>query len=291
MKLLSAFRLLRPHQWIKSVFVVTPLFFSERLFEFSSIYHTGVTVVLFCFASSSVYIVNDIFDVEADRAHSEKRLRPIAASDVSIPQALTILCCLIGSMAAIITWGGLSPMVAVLAALFLGVNLAYSSRFKRVALIEMFFVASGYIVRVMAGSFAVDRMPSQWVIVCAGTLSMLIVVGKRREEVARNSEFSSLHPPYNKYSLAFLDKVVVVLASMTLVAYLLFTVSEYASQRFNSPYVMLTSVLVALGIFRYMQIIVDETGASSPSSLVIRDKTLLFSIGGWLATFYILMYL
>ncbi len=290
MKPLAYLRLLRPYQWVKNGFVVAPLFFSLRLDQPPAIAASLTALLLFILVSSAIYVFNDIRDVEADRAHTIKRKRPLPAGDVPVAGAWTVLVLLIVGALLVGGLGGFSRGVLIALAVYVVVNLAYSLGLKQVPLLELFMVASGFIIRVVAGTLAVGVAPTQWVVIMTGLLALLLIVGKRRSDLHGQSDVQAHHTALRHYSVGSLDMMLSILASGTIIAYLLFCLSEHALEHFGTEYIYVSAAFVVFGVLRYIQLVHDGTGTDDPSSLAFRDRLLGLSILGWLAILYVLIY-
>lgn len=274
-------RMLRPVQWIKNVFVLAPLFFGFRAGNFAAIVHALLAVGIFSLVSSAVYIFNDLRDISADRSHPKKRVRPLASGEVTPGAAVTMLIILLLCVALTIRLGGLNLYFAATIIVYVTINAAYSLGLKNIALLELFFVASGYVLRVIAGCIAVDVVPSQWLLGATSVLALLLVTGKRRAEIAEQLDVNESRKSLRGYNLTFLDSMLSMLGSITIITYLMFTVSSYAIERYASQYLMLSSVFVAYGVLRYLQVVKTATGADMPTELVTRDPWLIGAIALW----------
>jgi 4-hydroxybenzoate polyprenyltransferase len=282
-------RLLRPQHWVKNLFVFVSPFFSGKFFEPAVFKQAIVAYTLFCLLASAVYIFNDLCDAEADRQHLKKDRRPIAAREISIFAAVMTMIGLLVADAVIFIAGRANPLLLVVFAIYAGINILYSLGMKNISLIELFMVASGFVLRLIAGAVAVDASMTSWILICTGLVSLLLVVGKRRADIALANDPSLRRKVLKSYSVAFLDSLIVVIAASTLVTYFLFCTSTYGLTRFGL-FVNLTGVFVALGIFRFMQIVMMEGGGDAPTMLVIKDKVMVATLLGWAAVFFGLLY-
>ncbi len=281
-------RLLRPQQWLKNIFVLASLFFGGHMFSGHSAIMAFVTFVLFCLVSSAVYIFNDICDRDADKQHAKKRTRPLASGAIAMPVAIGVMAALI-ALAGIIFYASAAPWrLGLVLAIYIGINLIYSLGAKHVPLVELFMVASGFVLRLIAGGVAIDAPLTSWILVCTGLVSLLMVTGKRRADLLQDNDPTRSRRALLHYTVPFLDNIIVVLSSATLVTYLLFCVG-YGKDRFGD-YVELTAVFVALGIFRFMQIVIVEKGGDAPTALVARDRVMQFTLASWAVVFFALIY-
>jgi 4-hydroxybenzoate polyprenyltransferase len=283
--------LMRPHQWIKNLVVLAPLFFGKSLLEPDRLQGALSVFLLFCLLSSTVYVFNDIWDVEADRKHKKKSLRPLPSGAVSRAMAWGLLAALAAAFLV-----GFLVLVSPSAALsqvflfYLAANLAYTVGLKHVSIVELFFVASGYVLRLIAGAVAVGIVLSSWILVCTALGALLVVVGKRRADLTQLNDPEGARRVLQTYTLPFLDSLMVLLGASTLLTYLMFCVSEYGVLRYGSL-VPLTAIFVAVGLFRFLQVVMMEGGGDSPSDLFVKDKVIAVAVLGWVGTFFLLLYI
>jgi 4-hydroxybenzoate polyprenyltransferase len=275
-------QLMRPRQWVKNFFVLAPLFFGLELFDAQSALRIGIAFIIFCLLASAMYVFNDLHDAEADKLHPKKRLRPIAAGAISQSQAMIIGIALLVAAVILAVLVDFSAKFYACLAIYTALSVLYSLGLKRVNLVEIFIVASGYVIRVLAGCAAIGAHPSVWILSATGVIALLIVAGKRRSEIEINPA-STL-----AYSLSFLDSAIGILGAATIVTYLLFTTSDYATQRYGE-HVIGTAVFVMYGVLRYVQLIKDGK-ADDPTTLVLKDNGIRLCLILWVATFFALIY-
>lgn len=282
--------LMRPRQWVKNGFVLAPLFFGFNLLHRVAVQEALTAMAAFCLASSAVYIFNDWRDLEADRVHALKQHRPLPSGRVTVPAALATMIALLAGAAAIVLLGGLPRAFGLILFLYLAINLGYSLGLKHVAVIELFLVSSGFILRLLGGGVALAVTLSPWIVIATGTIALLLATGKRRGDIARRNDVQGARKSLAGYNLAFLDSVLSALAGATLVVYLLFCVSDYAVGRYG-PHVLVTAIPVAAGLIRYLQLIIVYEDGDSPSDLVLRDRGLFSTVVIFIAIFGIMIYL
>jgi decaprenyl-phosphate phosphoribosyltransferase len=285
----ATFELLRVRQWVKNIFVLAPLFFSSEAADVAAVERAAIAVVVFCLLSSAVYVFNDWRDIAADRQHITKKLRPLASGRVPVAVALGVMAALVAAAAAIIYFARLPVPFAVTAAIYVAINVAYSLGVKQVSVLELFFVASGFVVRLIAGALALGIVLSPWIIIATAMLALLMAVGKRRGDLAQSNDAGNERRSLAGYNLAFLDAVLTALTGGTIVVYLLFCVSDYAVARFGAA-VLFTSALVALGLLRYLQLILVRGRGESPTDLVLDDRGLLVILAIFVWSFAYLIY-
>ena len=280
---------MRPRQWTKNGFVFFGLIFDKQLFLFDPFLRTLEGFGLFCLISSAVYLFNDIFDVEADRSHPEKKFRPIASGKLPIPVAWTaaILLTVIAIPLAIL----LSPMFALILTSYLVINLLYSRWLKHVSILDVLIVSSGFVLRVAAGValITVERF-SPWLYMITVLFSLYIGLGKRRAEMNLLAQGASAHRKvFEGYTIPLLDQFITIVSGTTIVAYSLYTFS--APNLPDDHTMMLTIPFVVYGIFRYLQLIQLGHAAGSPDEVALKDRPLQLTVVLWglavIAIFYL----
>ena len=281
--------LMRPRQWIKNGFVLAPLFFGADMLHGAAVMRALTATVIFCLVSSAVYIFNDWRDIQADRLHASKKGRPLAAGRISVPAALAAMAALLVTAATLVLFAGFPQQFGLIVGLYLLLNLLYSLGLKQVAVIELFFVSSGFILRLLGGGIVLPVILSPWIVISTGTVALLLAAGKRRADIARSNDSEYGRQSLASYSLPYLDAVLAGLAGATLVVYLLFCVSDYAVGRYGSI-VLVTAIPVAVGLMRYLQLIIVYEDGDSPSDLVLRDRALSAVILIFVAIFGVLIY-
>lgn len=281
---------MRPVQWVKNLFVFLPLFFDQRLFDVDLLWPVVITFVAFCLLSSAVYCFNDLRDVEADRLHPKKRLRPIASGEISVPAAYTVMAvCASGGTVLLCI---LSEPVWWLGVLYLLLNMAYSWRLKRVALIDTFIVAIGFVIRIFAGGFAANLYLSHWIVMMTFLLALFLALAKRRDDVVIYAETGVLTRAHIvKYNVAFLDMALAVISTTIMICYVMYTVSPDVMDRIGSDYLYTTSVLVLLGLLRYLQITIVDRRSGSPTKVFLHDRFIQVCIALWMISYAGLLYL
>jgi 4-hydroxybenzoate polyprenyltransferase len=254
-----------------------------------SVTRAASAFVIFCLMSSAVYIFNDWRDMRADQNHAKKACRPLPSGRVPVPIALAVMVALIIVAVATIYLTHMPKGFVVATATYLATNLGYSLGIKHVSVVELFFVASGFVIRLIGGAYALHIELSPWIIIATGMLALLMATGKRRGDIAQDNDESSQRKSLASYTLGFLDSTLSALTGGTIVVYLLFCVSDYAVARFGAE-VLITSVPVALGLLRYLQLIIVHGHGESPTDLVLGDRGMLAILAVFGATFAYLIY-
>lgn len=280
---------MRPRQWTKNGIVLAALVFDRQLLRPEPLLRSLAGLLLFCLLSSAVYIINDIADVQSDRNHPEKKKRPIASGALPIPTAVAaaILIILITLPAAY--W--LSPSFALIATLYFLMNLAYSNWLKHVALLDVLIIAAGFVLRVGAGVSLIQvQRFSPWLYVVTTLLALYLGFGKRRSELMLLASGAASHRKVlDGYSVPFLDQLITIVSSTTIVAYSLYTFSAPNLPENHS--MMLTIPFVLYGIFRYLYLLQIKQEFRPPDELLIKDHPLQITIGIWGLSVLIIFYL
>jgi 4-hydroxybenzoate polyprenyltransferase len=287
--MIALVQLLRMRQWVKNGFVLAPMFFSSGMVHGAALLQGLAAFVIFCLLSSAVYIFNDWRDLDADRAHLKKCSRPLVSGTVSVPTALSLGVALIAGAAILTIRFDMPKGFSATLAVYAVINASYSLGLKQVPLLELFLVASGFMLRLLAGAYALQVELSPWMAIATATIALLITIGKRRGDIAQQNDLASGGKPLAHYNLAFLDSMLSALTGATLVIYLLFCVSDYAAARFGSL-VVFTAIPVALGLLRYGQLILVKGRGESPTDLVIGDPGMIAILVGFILMFAILIY-
>ena len=288
-------KLIRPHQWLKNAFVLMPTFFGGSLLDPEDIRASVLTFLAYSFVASSVYCFNDINDIEADRRHPVKCKRPLASGAVSMGTAwmlmalmfvlAALMTALLGDRGHILKVGGVLLFYYIL-------NICYCAKLKQYAIVDVCIVAFGFVLRVLAGGFATDITLSKWLVLMTFLLTLFLSFAKRRDDVLRMNETGE--PPRKntiRYNLTFINQAITITASVTLVCYIMYTVSPEVVARLGSDLLYLTSVFVLLGLLRYMQITVVDKKSGDPTKIMLRDRFTQLVVVLWALTFLILIYI
>ncbi len=285
---MALIRTMRPRQWFKNVFIFAPLVFDQKLFHPTYFARTAAGFALLCLVSGTVYIINDLADIDKDRNHPRKRFRPLAAGALGVRTA-TIAAVLIPLIALPLAFL-LELMVGVILMGYLVLQLAYSLWLKDVVIVDVLVVASGFLLRVAAGVPLVEAERfSPWLYVCMTLLALLIGFGKRRHELVLLRENASGHrQSLEEYNLALLDHVISIVTASTLLAYALYTFS--APNLPANQTMMLTIPFVLYGIFRYLYLIHVRGMGGAPEEIVLSDRPLQATIALWGLAVTLVMY-
>jgi 4-hydroxybenzoate polyprenyltransferase len=275
-------RLLRSEQWLKNGFVFAGVLFSGRFTDPTSLASAGAAFCLFSLVSSAVYIQNDLIDAPVDRAHPTKRHRPIASGAVSIPVARVVQAVLLGIGL------GLALVLDVRLAKLLGgyalLNVAYTLWLKHVVILDVMTIAIGFVLRVVAGCVAIHIAPSQWIVLCAFMLAMHLGFGKRRQELmVLGARPDTARPVLASYGVRFLDQTMVVVNTLTIVCYILFTMWPDTVARHGTANLVYTTPFVVYGLLRY-DWLVYQRDAGDPTTALLTDPHLIVTVASWALT-------
>lgn len=282
-------KLLRIKQWVKNLFLFIPSFFAGNIFEFSQLHVLTIGAFAFSLVASGVYVINDFQDRKIDQLHPKKRYRPIASGVISGKTALILILVLILAGLAIALTLKLEFFFILLVYFIL--NLGYCFGLKNIPILDLFIVASGFLLRVYSGGVLVDIFVSHWLSIMILLLALFIVIAKRRDDLVLHEKTGqNLREVSKSYNVEFINSCLTLLSSVILVAYIMYTVSPEVSEKFSSDYLFATSIFVMAGIMRYLQITFVEKRSGSPTEILLTDKFILLTILGWVISFYLIIY-
>lgn len=291
----AAVRVLRLHQWVKNGFVFLPLFFHGDLFAGGK-FGAGLAVFFaFSFAASAIYCLNDMVDIEADRAHPEKCRRPFASG--ALPKTfgwvLTGLMLVLSVTVEILFGEEYFVDVLAVIAVYVVLNVTYSLWLKNIAIVDVFVVSLGFVLRLLAGSLATQVELSNWIVLMTFLLALFLAFAKRRDDVLLHdrSEVQVRRSVTRRLNLTFLNAAIVIVATMTMDFYVMYTVSDEVMTRFGTEKLYVTSLFVLLGILRYLQRTLVDNASGSPTRILLEDRFLQCVIAGWIIAFGIIIYL
>lgn len=282
-------QLLRLHQYVKNGFILAPLFFAFRFKELHLLGNLLIVALGFSFVASAIYILNDYFDREADRQHPTKRNRPLAAGTVTVPGAFGMFFGLLGLGGAMI--GLVSLDALLITGLYVLNNLLYSYRFKHVPILDVTQIALGFVLRLYVGQAAGEGLTplSMWIVLVTFMLALFLGLAKRRDDVLLALEGNKVRKAIDGYNLEFINGAMILMASVTVVCYISYTISPEVQTRLHTDQLYYTVFFVVVAILRYMQITFVEQKSGSPTKILLRDLFLQLCIAGWLITFVVLV--
>ncbi len=260
-----------------------PLLFSFSYSNLDNNLNTIIAFILFSIIASSIYIFNDLMDIKEDRAHPVKKYRPLASGKVS-PKSAKMLILLLSLSSLGIALAFNAELFLVLFSYFI-LNIFYSIKLKHIAILDIFIIATGFVLRLFAGSVVTDISLSMWIILMTFLLAIFLALAKRRDDVLLSLEGQETRKNIDGYNLEFVNAAMVLMAGVVIVSYIQYTISPEVLSRLNTHYLYLTSFFVILGVLRYMQITFVEQDSGSPTKVIIRDRFLKLTIAFWLLSF------
>ncbi len=282
-------RALRPRQWTKNIALFAGLIFSQNFFHLTKTATVLAAVLIFCIASSSIYLFNDVLDIEQDRKHPLKRLRPIASGQLSKSFALMIAYVLIvWSMAMAFL---LDRNFSLLLAVYFIIGILYSVCLKNIVIIDLFCIASGFLLRVLCGVVVIGVPISHWLLSCTIFLSLFLALGKRRAEmVLLKKEALEHRSVLCEYSLSFIDQMITIVAASTILSYVLYTFSSETIAKFHTNNLSYSVPFVIYGVFRYLYLLYQKNEGGSPEKLLFSHKPLLYNLICYLVVVVAIIY-
>jgi len=286
---MTVFKALRPDQWIKNIILFAALIFAGQLQNRTSFLLSIFAFVAFCLVSSAVYLLNDIIDRENDQLHPQKKLRPIASGRLSVKFASMIIfvllvLCLVVSIRLPAGFG------LIIVAYFL-LNVAYSLKLKKIVIIDVLTISIGFVLRAYAGGIAIDVPVSQWLVLCTMLLALFLAVSKRRHELILLGNNSTHRASLMEYSIPFLDQIIAIVTTSTLVLYIFYCLSPEVKAKLGVSHLELSIPFVIYGIFRYLYLIYQKGEGGDPTQSYYNDLSLLISVLLWAVTVVLLIYL
>lgn len=278
----------RPHQWVKNLFVLAPVVFAKELFDLALVARALSAFFIFCLLASAVYTINDILDVDKDRAHPKKCERPIASGRLSTRMAAAAAVGLISI--SLVGAGFLGVGFATTASCYLLLNLAYSLRLKETAFVDVACISTGFVMRVLGGSFAVRVDPSFYLVACTFLLALFLALGKRRHELAQAGRVSQQRIVLDKYDARTVQWALSLTGAATLVCYSLYTLDAQTRLFFGTPYLPVTIPFTALGILRFLVLVARTPHADSPTEEMLRDVPFMANLAAWGAAILVIVY-
>jgi 4-hydroxybenzoate polyprenyltransferase len=267
---------MRPRQWTKNTLLFAALIFSQHLLDVGYFLKSLAGFGLFCLVSGCVYLLNDVLDIKHDRTHPVKKLRPIPAGRISTIQALAISA--VASMAGLILAFCLRVEFGIAICGYLVLQVLYCLVLKRVVLLDVFVIAFGFVIRAVAGAYAIHVVISPWLLTCTLLLSLFLALSKRRHELSLAEEGSSSRDVLHLYSLDMLDQMINIVGAGTVVSYLLYTMAGQTIEKFGTDKLILTAPFVLFGIFRYLFIVHKKNEGGSPEKVLLTDVPLIINI-------------
>lgn len=285
----SVIQLIRVRHWVKNLFLFIPSFFAGHLFKAEELLMVGIGAFAFSLVASGVYVINDYRDRFVDRLHPTKKLRPIASGEIGAASAWTLIIVLVTS--GLFIAATLEIVFFYILLSYFIMNLAYSFGLKNIAIVDLFIVSLGFLLRVYSGGVIADLPITHWLSIMILLLALFLIIAKRRDDILINAKNGCvIRKSTQSYNLDFINSCITLLSAVVLVAYIMYTVSPEVTERFDSDYLFVTTIFVIAGVMRYLQIIFVENKSGSPTRIFVKDKFILGTIAGWILSFYLIIY-
>ncbi len=282
------FNLFRVHNYIKNIFVFTPLFFDFQFYS-HTITYAFIAFLCFCLLASSIYIFNDIIDLSSDRLHPIKKLRPIASRKISVKKAIILaIICLSTSLITLLI---VKPILLIVALIYVILNILYSTLLKQVPVIDLIIIAIGFLLRILMGSYATDIPASNWILIMTFLLSLFLGFSKRRADFILATQRHLSIKNIAIYSLPILDTILYGLAIIICGTYLMYTFDTSVIERIGNSYVFISTFWVILGIVIYLNFIKSNITYKDPTAIILEHKKIQLILICWVLTFILLKYL
>ena len=284
----ALFKLIRIKHWVKNTFLFIPLFFAGEIGSTERIIDLIQGFLCFSFTASAIYIINDLRDLEQDKLHPIKKLRPLASGAISKNTARVIVFVF---LSAIIWAYFLQYQFFFLLLTYFIINLLYSFGMKNISIVDLFMVASGFLIRVLSGGVLAQVPITQWLLVMISLLALFLVLAKRRDDILLyHKNGKTIRKASSNYTLEYVNVCMTMLSAVMIVAYIMYSISDDVMNRLGSENVYITAVFVVAGLMRYMQIAIVEGDSGSPTKILFRDKFIITTLILWALTFYLIIY-
>jgi decaprenyl-phosphate phosphoribosyltransferase len=287
--MVSIIKLIRVKHWVKNLFIFIPAFFAGVLFDPENIVPLLVGFCCFSLVASAIYVINDYRDIEQDRNHPEKKNRPLASGAVTPMVGGIIL------VVFLLTGLGLSYFVSfdffLVLSLYFVLNLGYSLGLKNISILDIMIVASGFLLRTIAGGIIIAVSVSQWLLIMVFLLALFLALSKRLDDLVVSEQEGKVSRKIVKhYNLAFVHSGIAMIAGIIMVSYIMYTISDDVKDRLHSEHLYFTAIFVIAGLLRYLQISLVEQRSGSPTKIFLTDRFIIITLLGWAASFFILIY-
>ncbi len=281
--MIELLRLMRPHQWVKNAFVLTGLLFGHAWHNPTLVTQAIIAFIAFCLISSTIYILNDIVDIEQDRHHPSKRKRPLPSGKLKVSTAAIFA--LILGITALTLASFASSTVVVILLIYAVMNIAYSLKLKHVVILDVFIIATGFMLRILAGTLGLGIPPSQWLLLCGLMVTLFLGFSKRRAEIIALSDDKSSHRKVlQDYSPVLLDKMIVVTAAGLIMSYSLYTMNPETIRIHGTANLIYTVPFVIYGVFRYIFLLHHQSRGTDTAKDLARDPHMLIVLLAWAIT-------
>lgn len=285
-------KLLRPKDWAKNTFLFIPVFFAGNLFNVPKLEHLIAGFFAFSFVASTIYILNDYRDIQDDRKHPIKSKRPLASGKIKPATALIIAAFLLVTGFTIAIFADPSYVFVAILGFYFTMNIAYSLGLKNISVLDIIIIAIGFVLRIKAGGYIAGVDVSPWLTLMVLLLSLFMAIGKRRDDILLKLETGSdMRKSMKGYNLEFLNTMLGLFSAIIIVTYIMYTLSPKTYERLQNYHLYYTAIFVIAGMMRYLQIILVQNKAGSPTDVLYKDRFIQITILLWVASFYVILYL
>ena len=281
--------LIRPHQYIKNIFVLVPLFFAAKITNTDLLLNGLVAFTAFSLSASAIYIFNDYKDIKDDRKHPKKKHRPLASGLINKNTALSLMIILLITGFFLMASVSINSLIVLSVYVFL--NILYSLKLKRIALLDVTIIAIGFVLRLFAGSFAYEVSLRLWIVIMTFLLALFMALAKRRDDVLiLKKSGNKMRKSIDGYNLGLIDGCMLIMSAVVIVAYIQYTTSQEIIEKFQNENLYLTTLFVIFGVMRYLQMTFVEKNIGSPTEIILKDKIMQINLLLWLLSFIWIIY-
>jgi len=281
--------LIRPHHYVKNIFVLLPLFFGGQITNNSQFLNGAIAFFAFSVSASAIYIFNDYMDIKNDRKHPKKKYRPLASGLISKKIALYLMIIFLIIGVFLMTFVSEGSLIVLI--IYIILNILYSLKLKQIALFDITIIAIGFVLRLFVGSFAYNVTLSSWIVIMTFLLALFLALAKRRDDVLiLNKSGTKMRKSIDGYNLQLIDGSMLVMSAVVIVAYIQYSTSLEIIESFNNENLYLTTLFVIFGIMRYLQITMVEKKSGSPTEIIFKDKVMQINLIFWLFSFVWIIY-
>lgn len=281
-------KLIRIEQYIKNFFVFSPLFFGKKFMDFGIFTNVCIAFLCFCIAASSIYILNDLYDLNEDKVHPEKSKRPLASGKIKKQNAIYLMAFLM--LLTLISSYLLEFDLFIIITIYILLNVLYSKWLKHIAIVDVNIISIGFVLRILAGSAVCYIVPSIWILLITYLLALFLGIAKRRTDVILAMNGKEVRKNIEGYNLTFIDTVLGILASIIIVCYIFYCISPENKNHYNSNFLYVSVLFVINGIFRYLKLALVDQSTYSPTLIILKDRFIQITILGWLLLMSYLLY-
>ena len=282
--------IIRPQQYIKNIFVLLPLFFVGEIANTNQLLNGLIAFVAFSLSASAIYIFNDYHDIKYDRKHPKKKHRPLAAGLINKNTALLLMIILLIIGLILMAYVSVNSLIFLIIYVFL--NILYSLKLKRVALLDVTIIGVGFVLRLYTGSFAYDVSLKVWIVIMTFLLALFLALAKRRDDILiLNKSGNKMRKSIDGYNLALIDGAMLIMSAVVIVAYLQYTTSQEIIEKFDNESLYLTTLFVIFGVMRYLQMTFVEKNSGSPTEIILKDKVMQINLLLWFLSFIWIIYI